>query len=163
MYVFFIWLFQKWLQTISRFLHGIVELWKIMRKMCSFKCKETSKFILVALYWKYVHSSTRRKIKAGKKNLNVKIFNLQYDAMGYTTYSFYLLHKNVPFRNGRNTSRLSNVWKENFWYSGYMYFNMCLIVWKNSNEILFLSIEPNNVQFLQIYELYGLIDFMFVF
>ena len=56
--------------------------------MCSFKCKETSKFILLALYWKYVHSSTRRKIKAGKKNLNVKIFNLQYDAMGYTTYSF---------------------------------------------------------------------------
>ena len=50
---------------------------KFMRKMCSFKGRETSNFILVALYRKYVyfisHSSSRQKIKAGKKNFNVKL------------------------------------------------------------------------------------------
>ena len=123
--------------------------------MCSFKCKETSKFILVALYWKYVHSSTRRKIKAGKKNLNVKIFNLQYDAMGYTTYSFYLLHKNVPFRNGRNTSRLSNVWKENFWYSGYMYITCTKLFEKITMKYCFYPLSQTTYNFCRFMSYMG--------
>ena len=59
--------------------------------------------------WRYIENTCilllGERSKPAKKNLNLKIFNLQYDAMGYTTYSFYHLHKNVPFRNGRNTSR----------------------------------------------------------
>ena len=112
-----------------------------MRKMSSFKCKETSKFILVALYWKYVHSSTRRKIKAGKKNLKVKIFNLQYDAMGYTTYSFYHLHKNV--------------WKENFWYSGYMYITCPLLFEKIPMKYCFYPLSQTTYNFCRFMSCMG--------
>ena len=118
--------------------------------------------------WRYIENTCilllGERSKPAKKNLKVKIFNLQYDAMGYTTYSFYHLHKNVPFRNGRNTSRLSNVWKENFWYLRYMYIT-CHVpnCFKKFQWNIVFILWAKNVQFFQIYELYGLIDFICLF